>query len=800
MRNARRNALQLEVEQAQFPTGDNRDNRSNDDRLATNPLSVATLNIHGAKKKSVDLQHLLRTQRCDAIALQETLLCSTDFGIYIPDYQCFSALGHTAAARRGVSVLIRTAFGGEVVGPSHSNWVFVRVSGQEINTPIIIGSVYLPVGVASRLAKRQLAVDLGRLTADYPDTPLVLMGDFNLDLPQLQRLTTDWPGIYQVAKNEGDLSTVRRTGGRCVDHICLRTSAACSSALPRSKVLQDWDISDHYPVVNKIPAMKRTPQRVPARTAERAKHSKRIRVPKNGAEMESIASHNRWESLAPDAAAADEELDRDTALAQLNEKASGLKKVCHEIAAELELHNSVAPSGPSIVPTKLRRSINSRRKAWRKVLALLKDPRSHDVELDEAEAAHLACTKRARSLVTKFRRRLWHKRVAKAHANLLHNPKQFWKWASYTAKWNLKSAAGGIQPIMNAAGDLVVTLPEILEAWRAHFKRLATDISGNSGDPTKWRPIAEDETLPNLPGLDGTMSQEDLWCCVQRMKQHSAPGDDGIPSDFYRACWEDKLAYDDWLEACAQAQGVPPDPPDCYMTQALLQVIKLSWDYSLIPDDWTDSVVVSIPKKGDLSDTGNYRGISLMCTALKILCNWVSGEINLSAEAHNRFSPCQAGFRRLEECVTHAACFVEILQRRRHMELPTFALFVDLKKAYDMVPHEAIFAKLRRFGIRGKCYRFLFGFELAMVPPPRSLRHSTWNAAFARAALSPASSSTFSLMISLTMYRSQHALFLRVDEMIRRLIRSAAMACSSPTTSSLSLQTSTNYESSAPTS
>jgi len=102
MRNTRRNTLQLEVEQAQFPKDDNRNN--NNDRLATTPLSVATLNIHGAKKKTVDLQYLLRTQRCDAIALQETLLCSTDFGIVIPNYQCFSALGHTAAARPGVSV------------------------------------------------------------------------------------------------------------------------------------------------------------------------------------------------------------------------------------------------------------------------------------------------------------------------------------------------------------------------------------------------------------------------------------------------------------------------------------------------------------------------------------------------------------------------------------------------------------------------------------------------------------------------------------------------------------------------
>jgi hypothetical protein len=79
-------------------------------QLATKPLRVATLNIHGAKKKTIELQHLLGSKKLDLIALQETLLRSTDFGISIPDFQCFSALGHSAAARRGVSVLIRQKF------------------------------------------------------------------------------------------------------------------------------------------------------------------------------------------------------------------------------------------------------------------------------------------------------------------------------------------------------------------------------------------------------------------------------------------------------------------------------------------------------------------------------------------------------------------------------------------------------------------------------------------------------------------------------------------------------------------
>jgi exonuclease III len=387
----------------------------------------------------------------DAMALQETLLCSTNFGISIPHFQCFSALGHTAAARRGLSVLIRSGFSGKVVGPAHSNWVFVRVSGQEISTPTIIGSIYLPHGAASRPTQNQLAADLVGLTNGYPDTPLVLMGDFNLDLEQLQRLLRDWPGIFQISWNDGDLPTVSRQGGPTVDHICLRGCTTLNEALPRSRVLQDWDISDHYPVVNSLPAMRQHPQQVPAQTADRATLSKRIHVPEKGTEMELIADDNRWlvlaqdnneNTTAPDAAsvqetearagrardskadpgtgrAGDRGADTETshagttagatvplgqaaALTKLNSKATTLTQTCHAIAAGLELHNSPWPAGPSVVPSRLRRVINTRRKAWRTVLALLNDPTKADAKLAEAEKCHLECTKQARSLVSKF--------------------------------------------------------------------------------------------------------------------------------------------------------------------------------------------------------------------------------------------------------------------------------------------------------------------------------------------------------------------------------------------------------------
>jgi hypothetical protein len=47
------------------------------------------------------------------------------------------------------------------------------------------------------------------------------------------------------------------------------------------------------------------------------------------------------------------------------------------------------------------------------------------------------------------------------------------------------------------------------------------------------------------------------------------------------------------------------------------------------------------------------------------------------------------------------ACVVEIIQCRKNVEEPTYVVFVDLKKAYNTVPHEELFAKLSRSGIKG---------------------------------------------------------------------------------------------------
>jgi hypothetical protein len=44
---------------------------------------------------------------------------------------------------------------------------------------------------------------------------------------------------------------------------------------------------------------------------------------------------------------------------------------------------------------------------------------------------------------------------------------------------------------------------------------------------------------------------------------------------------------------------------------------------------------------------------------------------------------------------------MEVLTRRRAVGRPSFVTFIDLKAAFDTVPNQALFARLRAVGITG---------------------------------------------------------------------------------------------------
>ena len=62
----------------------------------------------------------------------------------------------------------------------------------------------------------------------------------------------------------------------------------------------------------------------------------------------------------------------------------------------------------------------------------------------------------------------------------------------------------------------------------------------------------------------------------------------------------------------------------CVIFTIYLEIHKLIisvWKKENLPEEWKESIIVPIHKKGDKTDCNNYRGISLLPTTYKILSN-----------------------------------------------------------------------------------------------------------------------------------------------------------------------------------
>ena len=95
-----------------------------------------------------------------------------------------------------------------------------------------------------------------------------------------------------------------------------------------------------------------------------------------------------------------------------------------------------------------------------------------------------------------------------------------------------------------------------------------------------------------------------------------------------------------------------------------------------------------IPKKGDLSLCDNWRGIALLDVAVKVVGRLVQNRLQQIAEQELPDSRC--GFRRRRSCTDQIFSLLQITLKLYKHRTPGFVLFIDVRKAYDSVPREAL--------------------------------------------------------------------------------------------------------------
>jgi len=141
------------------------------------------------------------------------------------------------------------------------------------------------------------------------------------------------------------------------------------------------------------------------------------------------------------------------------------------------------------------------------------------------------------------------------------------------------------------------------------------------------------------------------------------------------------------------------------LSEALAPFFSYFLRAGVVPDSFKEALSTALLKsvkpgqRVDPASPGYYRCITVANILARLYgsmiltrCSHWSERLGLTSESQNAF---QAG----RNCEQHVISLIELLQARRRRNCPTWVVFVDFKKAYDMVDHAALWRVLRYAGV-----------------------------------------------------------------------------------------------------
>ena len=118
------------------------------------------------------------------------------------------------------------------------------------------------------------------------------------------------------------------------------------------------------------------------------------------------------------------------------------------------------------------------------------------------------------------------------------------------------------------------------------------------------------------------------------------------------------------------------------------------------PTPWTQSLVITLPKKGNLQQCQNSKTISLISHPSKVMLKIILNR--LKPQAAKIIAEEQAGFRAGRSTTEQIFNLRILCEKYLQHQQDLYHVLIDFKKAFDRVLHAALWATMKKYNISTK--------------------------------------------------------------------------------------------------
>ena len=124
-----------------------------------------------------------------------------------------------------------------------------------------------------------------------------------------------------------------------------------------------------------------------------------------------------------------------------------------------------------------------------------------------------------------------------------------------------------------------------------------------------------------------------------------------------------------------------------------------------IPSEVTDSNIAILFKKGDRSQCGNYRGISVLSVVGKVFADILLQRLKRITD--KVYPQSQSGYRENRSTIDGIFTLRQLMEKTKQQRQNLYMVFVDFTKAFDTVNREFLFKVLGKLGSPPKLIRLI---------------------------------------------------------------------------------------------